>query len=420
MKVPELTPGDLRDYHWLTSDAALPYFARCAEHTGELTRLVASLRKDLSAERAHLVIEQVELRKRAQEKFSRANEMFFTRKGLEQATDEAIAWYKAGRFALRYAPVLDICCGIGGDLCAIGARVCEDENHYPPYCPAIGVDRDPIVANLASENYRRLTGRETRVETWDVSEVHTYGHEGWHVDPDRRNEGQRHTKLEFLAPSPSLIEDWKLECGNGAIKLAPATEVPESWAETGMREWISSRGECRQQMLWFWGEHSGLRTATVLSASEPRTVVEDSAAKLNPASNVGRYLYEPDPAVLAAGITSSLATEHGLQAITPEGGYLTGEQRIDDTALAGFEITDILPFDTKQLKTLVRERGIGQLEVKKRGVPDTPELIRKRLSPSGNKAATLIVTRFEGRVMALLAKRLKVPAVEFEPRMNAD
>lgn len=408
MKVPGLTPGNLSDYHWLTSDAALPYLARCAQHNGELTRLVASLRKDLSAERAHLVIEQVELRHRAKEKFSRASEMFFTRKGLEQATDEAIANYKAERFSVRHAPVLDICCGIGGDLCALAANAFQDEQYDSPasYYPAIGVDRDPIVAHLATTNYRVVTGHETHVETLDASEVEPCKYSGWHIDPDRRTDGHRHTRLDELEPNHTLIDSWRGLNGLGAVKLAPATEVPEAWQRDSHRQWISSRGECRQQMLWFFGQHGGLRTATVLSSAEPRTVVEHVSATLPSADTIGRYLYEPDAAVLAAGITASLATEHALAAITPEGGYLTSDQRIADAALAGFEITDVLPMDIKQLRELVRVRRIGRLEVKKRGVPDTPELIRKRLNPLGDNAATLIVTRFQERVIAMLAQRL--------------
>src|SRR4029453_11707209 len=75
----------LEDYRWLVSDAAMPWLARArgelAEARGPTAALVGRLRRDLSAERAHLVVEQCELRARAREKFSRADRMFFTRKG---------------------------------------------------------------------------------------------------------------------------------------------------------------------------------------------------------------------------------------------------------------------------------------------------------------------------------------------------
>ena len=62
---------------------------------------IAGLRKELSAERVHLVLQQAALRHRARDKFAAAERMFFTPLGLEQATDEVIAQHKAQRFAER-------------------------------------------------------------------------------------------------------------------------------------------------------------------------------------------------------------------------------------------------------------------------------------------------------------------------------
>src|SRR5438067_1472249 len=89
---------ELDEYRWLASEAAEPWLARAGAHGGELASLVRLLRRDLSADRAHRVIEQVELRQRAKEKFSRPEQMLFTRQALEQASGEAPASYKAGRF----------------------------------------------------------------------------------------------------------------------------------------------------------------------------------------------------------------------------------------------------------------------------------------------------------------------------------
>src|SRR5262249_45220977 len=136
------------DYKWLVSEEASPWLARAREEWeaagGEVTvATVGRLRRDLSAERAHLILEQAELRQRAQEKFSRAGKMFFTRKGLEQATDEGIALYKSARFPSGNCELYDICCGIGGDLIAlVQDRICT------------GGDIDPICQLLAEQNIK--------------------------------------------------------------------------------------------------------------------------------------------------------------------------------------------------------------------------------------------------------------------------
>src|SRR6267142_2205170 len=113
----------LDDYRWLVSEATRPWLAMAREESshGATVGLLLRLRKDLSAERAHLVVEQIELRRRAREKFSLADAMFFTRKGLEQATDEQLSAYKAARFRADDS-IADLCSGIGGDLISLAVR----------------------------------------------------------------------------------------------------------------------------------------------------------------------------------------------------------------------------------------------------------------------------------------------------------
>ena len=65
-----------------------------------------------------------------------------------------------------------------------------------------------------------------------------------------------------------------------------------------------------------------------------------------------------------------------------------------------------MPFQVTRLTTLLRERGIGRLEVKKRGVDQSPERLQKELKVSGDSAATLMLTRLNAGVTAILARRL--------------
>jgi hypothetical protein len=124
------------------------------------------------------------------------------------------------------------------------------------------------------------------------------------------------------------------------------------------------------------------------------------------ASDFGRFLAEPDAAVLAANLTGALAAERNLAAIAAGSVYLTGDQATPDPALAWFEITDLLPFDVKRLKSLLRERRCGRLEIKKRGVPHDPEQVRRQLRVPGENAATVFITRVRGSVTAIVARRV--------------
>lgn len=398
-EIPRLM-GTHEDYEWLIGAAAQGWLVTLAElrRGGDSTvNQLQRLRKELPLERAHLLVEQLELRWRAREKFSQADVLFFTKKGLEQATDEVLAAYKATRFGGQ-ACIADVCCGIGGDLLAL-AR-CS---------PAVGIDQDAAVAILATANLAAVgLADRARVVAAPASREDLGACSAWHGDPDRRTTPKRTTSLEHFSPALAELELLLHESPNAAVKLAPATEVPPAWAAQIEREWLGSRRECRQQVAW-WGQlahHPGKRVATIVERQERRTVVERSDSTLPQAQECGAFVFEPHSAVLAAQLAASLAGEHGLTPLNASATYLTGDRRICDLALDAFAVDDVLPFDRKQLRSYCRERGLARLEIKKRNVDVDPERLRREIVGQGEEAATILVTPLGGKVRAIIARRL--------------
>jgi hypothetical protein len=153
-----------------------------------------------------------------------------------------------------------------------------------------------------------------------------------------------------------------------------------------------------------------METATAGSGFDPqsvrvRTLVGSASDPVPIAPRLGSYVFEPDPAVLAAGLAGTLAAEHGLAVAAPGIAYLVGERPLDDPALACFQVTDCMPFDLKRLRQWLRQRGIGRLEVKKRGVAEEPEQIRRRLHLRGDGAVVLLLAPLSKGVTAILARR---------------
>jgi hypothetical protein len=405
--------SELADIEWLTGDEARTLLAELAEDTAPLHTVIAKLRGQLSAARTHLVVEQAELRRRATEKFTHPERLYFTRIGLEQATDEWVAGYKAARFATPRAgssptpapnvpplAVADLCCGIGGDLMALAATT-----------TAIGVDRDPASAHFARLN-SNTTVHVTDITDFDLGEC-----DAWHIDPDRRATGHRTTSLDYFTPDRATIERMLSTAPHAAIKLAPATIVPPDWAERCEQEWISRDRECKQLVAWHGrlAHTPGERRATILFSTNPTPL---AARGLAPRTIAGqpnqptpitaaplRYIFDVDPAVLAAHLTGTLAAQHNFAALGPGPTYLTGPNPIDDDALDCFEIFDVLPLRTRELSRYLHARNIGQLEIKKRGVDITPENLRRDLKLRGPNAATLLITNIAARPTAILAHR---------------
>jgi hypothetical protein len=388
------------DYRWLVGEAGDRVLAELASLSGELLPAASRLRRDFSAERVHLVLEQVALRRRATAKFTTPERMFFTPIGLEQATDAWIAAYKAGRFSHSAGSLCDLCCGIGGDLLALAGRA-----------PVLGVDRHRISALLAKANCERAGWHTARVVVADAAHVPATM-DAWHLDPDRRPSGRRTTRVELHEPGLPTIERLLRICAEGVVKLAPAAQWPEPWSAAAELEWIGRGGECKQLVAWFGSlaEAPGQRRATLVIGEEfpprIRTLVGDSGQTLPIAENFGRYLAEPDSAVLASGLVGALAAEHGLCTVAAGAAYLTGDETHPDPAIDWFEICESLPFDIKRLKALLRQRRIGRLEIKQRGVGTNPDQLRQQLHLAGDEMATLILVRRGKSVTALLAQRV--------------
>lgn len=408
------------DYEWLVSREARRWLDFAATNASALVAATKHLRQVLDPVRTHLVLEQAELRQRAKVKFSQADRMFFTRKLLEQATDEQVAAHKAARFA-DCDSAADLCCGIGGDLLALADVAAT----------IVGVDKDPLAGLLAAENCVN-TGRDAAsVEVGDAADFDVASIDAWHIDPDRRAAGTRASDPAWCQPDVATIDRMLAANPHAAVKLAPAADAPETWSTACEREWIESRGECRQQVAWFGRltEHHGRRRATVLdSAGEAVSFFADvsaagvSAAEPPQANTVGRLLFEPAAAVLAAGLAGPLAAAAKLAPLLPGGGYLSGDSVADISPLllSRFTILDVLPFDLRRLTTYLREQQLGVSEIKKRGVDVSPESLRTKLPREGAATATLILFPLAGHVQAVIARRMSTSeSIRVQPEHGA-
>lgn len=352
-----------------------------AEELAVATRL----RRGHPAELVSAALGQARLRQRAAAKFGAgdAGRMFFTPNGVEQSTRASVAAYRAERLrVLGVTSVADLCCGIGGDAIALaraGIRV-------------LAVDRDPLTAAAARANADALgLAGLIDVREADVTEVDTASYDAVFVDPARRGGRGRIFDPEAYSPPLSWAVRAALKAPHAALKVAPG--IPhEAVPMEAEAEWISDGGDVKEAVLWF-GTAPGAVRATLLPG--PRTLLGRGLSDPEVRS-VGRYLYEPDGAVIRSHLVAEVAEEVGGGLIDPTIAYVTADALHPTPYATAYEITDRLPFNVKKLKALLRERGVGILTVKKRGSAVEPEELRKKVKPQGANSATVFLTRVAG------------------------
>jgi hypothetical protein len=118
-----------------------------------------------------------------------------------------------------------------------------------------------------------------------------------------------------------------------------------------------------------------------------------------------RFVYDPDPAIVRAGLLDQLTEQLELQRLDDAEEYLTSERLSDSPAVRAFEVLAELPHNDRAIRNDIRERGLGELEIKCRHVPVDIEALRRKLPLTGKDKAVLIIARLQGKTRALICRR---------------
>jgi SAM-dependent methyltransferase len=363
-----------------------------------LTAATALRSAGVPADLAAGALTQAELRRRAVGKFGPlAARMFFTRPGLEQATRATVAERRAERLrAAGVRTLADLGCGLGADALAAaraGIRV-------------YGVEAAPLTAAMAAANAEAagVADRFT-VTCGDATAVDVGPVDAVFCDPARRRAGTGQRVFDPSAYSPS----WDFVIGltgrvpRTVLKVAPGidhTLIPPG-AEA---EWVSVDGDLVEATLWCGPLAEVPRRATLLSGTRPARQLTGSGTAEAPVAATRRYLYDPDGALVRAHLVAEFAATLGGVLADPTIAYVYADTAAHTPYARCLEITDVLPFSLKRLRSLLRERDAGSAEILKRGSALDVERLRRDLRLTGSAPVTIVLTRVTGAPTALVCR----------------
>lgn len=385
---------DLDAFRWLLTEDGRRLLEAAAEAGPDPLAAQTSLRRTADAAHVAAAVTQVQLRDRARSKFGDlAPRMFFTPEGLEQATRLPVATHRAARLrAAGATTVIDLGCGIGGDLVAFARAGLT----------CAGVDLDPVRIAVAGANLEAL-GLGGAVTVADATAVDTSAFDAAYADPARRSSSGRSFDVEEWTPPWAFVQS--LLARDACVKLAPG--IPHHLVPEGVEaEWVSDHREVKEAVLWSARLATTRRRATLIGDGGLATLTEadDPGAGVGPVSD---FLYEPDGAVIRAGLVTAVAALVNGCLIDRHIAYVTSTRVVRTPFARGYRVLEEVSFRERPLKAALRERGIGRLTIKKRGVSVIPEELRQRLSLRGDEEATLVLTRVAGKGTALLVEPLR-------------
>jgi hypothetical protein len=221
------------------------------------------------------------------------------------------------------------------------------------------------------------------------------------LDPARRAGGRRQLDPDRWSPPWSTVETLLERVPRAAVKVAPGLDhdrVPEGIEA----EWVSVGGSIVEAVLWGRGVSQAWRRATLVRDDDVLELTADADPGPAPAAPVRTWLHEPDPALIRSGLLSQVAADVGATLIDPTIAYLSSDSPAGSPWLSSYRVEEVLPFNLKKLRALLRARGVGRVVVKKRGSPIEPETLARRLRGPGAASATVVVTRVAGAPTVLV------------------
>lgn len=350
-------------------------------------RLAEKMRQSFPPDLVSAAIAQHALQLSARHKFSRAMQMLFTRRGLEQASSEGTARHRARRFA-HLANLADLCCGIGGDLLSLSTV----SRHL------LAVDLDPVHLRMATYNAAIYEGAsEITTANSDVRNIALQGLDGVFIDPARRNSTKRmpagysDPPLEWCF---SLIE----RVPAVAIKAAPGLPhhlVPSSWEA----EFVADNRDLKEAVLWSPALAETSRRATILPMGHTLLPEPGPAVQVAPP---GAYLLDPNPAVTRAGLVEELARKLDAWKIDTQIAFLSMDTYLCTPFARTLQVLESAPWNEKEFARRLRDLDIGAVDIRRRGLAGDVEAIRRRLKLSGSRRATVVMTRVNNRPWGLI------------------
>ena len=392
---------DLREFKDLTSplgQRALSAAQELAPREQDYLTHFQHLTREYAPDLARAALEIAILRGAADRKFPFADRLFATRDALEQASGWEVSTYRAERFR-EFDTIVDLGCSIGSDTLA-----------FSDHAPAVGIDIDPLRLAMARENFRAIRpSAQVALMQADLR----YSIPIWTVpfpcalffDPSRRVEHRRVHSVHDYTPQLSIIDDWRPRYPALGVKVSPGVSLAELQGYDAEVEFISHHGSLKEAVLWFGPLKRCSRRAAILPGPHflESDLPEDVLRKRKlPLSQPLAYLYEPDPAVLRAGLVYDLGERINAYQLDPDIAYLVSDQKVVTPFARAWMVEDWMPFGLKKLRAYLREREVGRVIVKKRGSPLQPEELIQKLKLKGHDKRVVFLTHLQGRPIVVI------------------
>lgn len=381
-----------RLYEFLLSNEAEEFINHLSNKDITKLNVIQDLKTRFSDYPVSELLTLIRLRKNAVKRIENADKYLFTTKGVEQSSSSQVAKYHANIFS-KCKRVADLCCGNGIDLLHIAKG------------------KDLVYALDLSKTALYCSRYNCKVNSLDNiifinSKAEDFSHEieGIFIDPDRRPEERRVIDGEDISPSfgdiNKIIQNYK----NVVVKLSPVFDyqsehlpIEHTW------EFISEEGVLKEILLCtgIFASKNIQRKAVLL----PENVFIQNSKSVE-VSEIKKFIYDIDPAIIRSGLVQDLAATVSAKLINKHLAILTSDRLIDSKFLTTYKVIDIFHYNRKSLQKFVKTNEIGNLVVKVKGFPDRPNQVLNRLKLKGKNNGIVYLIRMDKEFLSVIIERI--------------
>ena len=395
------------------------YIAAHAED--DVARLALHPSKDPQVDMA-VALQQIAGRQKAREKlpewYATEDVLYPKKVSLEQCSSSQTAEYKAS--LVEGGSFADFSGGFGVDTIALARKfakghyvepqeeLCELFQHN---CKVLDINNVNIVNGTMEDNLAAIGPVDTI-----------------YLDPSRRDvHGRKVVALEDCVPN--LLE-WKerllAKCNTLMVKLSPMIDIFQTLRdlpETYAVHVIAVNGECKEVVCLM----SRRDARPCVSTNETEIVAVDicdnttdnpcrdainrvsttteteRTAPLSVASQIGTYLYEPNAAVMKAGIFNALSQQFQIQKLEKNTNLFTADELREDFPGRVFRIEAVHEFHPRKIAKELSHLENASIAV--RNFPLSAEELRKTLKIKDGNACYLFGCTLSGNKKCVIQCR---------------
>lgn len=350
--------------------------------TDDLSRLLLNASKYPTID-VVWAVSQIEARRRMQTKLpswcAEKQLRFPVRLSLEQCSSERTALYKSELCSGN--TLADLTGGFGVDCFYMGQT----------FRKVFYVEHNAELCALARHNFSVLdftmaeifeTDAEAFLNMVDFVDM-------VYIDPARRDVfGRKMVALTDCMPDVTSMQTLlRHKSQRVLLKLSPMIDIASvlrQFPETNEVHIVAVDGECKELLFLIkWGERQEVRFVAVDLQKQSRRhsftflPAEEQNALCEYAEEIGRFLYEPNAAVLKSGAFRLVAQRFGLKKLHPNTHLYTSDMLKDGFPGRIFEVATYGNFSKKSLNRMLE--GVKQANLSVRNFPETVDSLRKRL-----------------------------------------